>query len=193
MELRASILQHHIKWISGAKNKAADCLSRLVEHTPQIITTPVNMLTVTQEDGPAFHTRNKTKQDTTLQHPSTSNVTPDMSKDPSPMPKSLTADRLDTLLQIQKTDPFCKCISKRLLNGKAPKHETDVFTYSKGLLYKHVTEPGKQFLALIIPKSWKYMVLVEAHDKLGHKGNTHTYCLIKRQYSLPKLSTTPCK
>ena len=26
------------------------------------------------------------------------------------------------------------------------------------------------------------MVLVEAHDKLGHQGNTCTYCLIKRQY-----------
>ena len=23
---------------------------------------------------------------------------------------------------------------------------------------------------------------MEAHDKLGHQGNTHTYCLIKRQY-----------
>ena len=80
--------------------------------------------------------------------------------------------------------PFCKHISKRLLNGKAPKQETNVFTYSKGLLYKHITESGKQFIALIIPKSWKCMVLVEAHDKLGHQGNTHTYtyCLIKRQY-----------
>ena len=26
------------------------------------------------------------------------------------------------------------------------------------------------------------MVLVEAHDKLGYQGNTHTYCLIKHQY-----------
>ena len=26
------------------------------------------------------------------------------------------------------------------------------------------------------------MVLVEAHDKLGHQGNSHIYCLIKRQY-----------
>ena len=40
----------------------------------------------------------------------------------------------------------------------------------------------KQFLALIIPKSWKYTVLVEAHNKLGHQGDSHTYCLIKRQY-----------
>ena len=179
LELASYIIT--FEWISGTKNKAADCLSRLVEHTPQI-TTPGNMLTVTQADGSAFHIRSRTKQDTTLQHPSTSSVTPDMSKDPSPTPKSLTADRLDTLLQMQKTDPFCKHISKRLLNRKVPKCKTDVFTYSKGLPYKHVTESGKQFLALVIPKSWKYTVLVEADDKFGHQGNTHTYCLIKRQY-----------
>ena len=40
----------------------------------------------------------------------------------------------------------------------------------------------QKFLALVILKSWKYTVLVEAHDKLGHQGNTHTYCLIKIQY-----------
>ena len=67
-------------------------------------------------------------------------------------------------------------------NGKAPKHETDIFTQVRGLLYKHVTDSGQKFLALVIPKSWRYTVLVEAHDKLGHKGNTHTYCLIKCQY-----------
>ena len=32
--------------------------------------------------------------------------------------KPLTADCLEALLQMQKTDPFCKCISRRLLNGK---------------------------------------------------------------------------
>ena len=37
-------------------------------------------------------------------------------------------------------------------------------------------------LALVIPNSWKYTVLVEAHDKLGYQGNTCTYCLIKSQY-----------
>ena len=40
-------------------------------------------------------------------------------------------------------------------------------------------DSGKKFLALVVPKSWKYTVLVEAHDKLGHQGNTCTYCLIK--------------
>ena len=72
---------------------------------------------------------------------------------------------------MQRTDPFCKCISKHLFNGKAPQHEIDTFTHIKGLLYKHIMDSGKQFLALIIPRPWKYTVLVEAHDKLGHQGN----------------------
>ena len=107
---------------------------------------------------------------------------PEVSKAPYSTPKSLTADRLEALLQMQKTDPFCKRISKCLSNGKALQHETGLFTNARGLLYKQVTESGQKFLALVIPKSWKYTVLVEAHDKLGHQGNTHTYCLIKHQY-----------
>ena len=83
---------------------------------------------------------------------------------------------------MQRNDPFCKCISKRLLNGKAPHHKFDTFTHVKRLLYKHVMDAGKKFLMLVIPKSWKFTILVEAHDKLGHQGNTHMYCLIKCQY-----------
>ena len=43
-------------------------------------------------------------------------------------------------------------------------------------------DSGKQFLSLVILKSWKYTVLVAPHDKLGHQGNFCTYSLIKRQY-----------
>ena len=77
---------------------------------------------------------------------------------------------------MQRTDPFCKRISKRLLNGKAPHHEFDTFTLVRGLLYKHVSDAGKKFLTLVIPKSWKFTILVEAHDKLGHQGKK-TYIL----------------
>ena len=62
---------------------------------------------------------------------------------PEPTPKSLTADRLQALLQMQKTDAFCKWISKHLSNGKAPQHETDLFIHVKGLLYKYVTDSKK--------------------------------------------------
>ena len=170
------------KWISGAKNKAADCLSHLVELLP----TPsalINKLLVSNTDGPAFNTRSCTQQcltpDTSTAQPSN---TPDIMSTPDFTPKSLTADRLEALLQMQKTDPFCKQISKCLSNGKAPKHETELFTHVTGLLYKHITDSRQKFLAPVIPKSRKYTVLMEAHDKLGHQGNTHTYCLIKQQY-----------
>ena len=45
----------------------------------------------------------------------------------------------------------------------APKHEVDLFLHMKGLLYRHVTDSNQKFLALVIPKAWKYTVLVEAH------------------------------
>ena len=83
---------------------------------------------------------------------------------------------------MQTTDSFCKHVSKQLLNSKALQHEFDTFTHVKGLLYKHVMDSGKQFLALVTLKSWKNTVLVEAHNKLGHQGNSPMYCLIKRQY-----------
>ena len=57
-----------------------------------------------------------------------------------------------------------------------------LFTHVRGLVYTHVTDSGQKFLALVIPKSWKYTVLVEEHDKLGHQENTHIYCLMKCQY-----------
>ena len=120
------------EWISGARNKAADSLSRLVTPT----STSINMLTASSNDGPAFHTRSHTQNtsDTTsTPHPDT---TTQVSQKPTTTPKPLTAECLDPLLQMQRTDPFCKCISRRLPNGKAPHHEFDTFTHVKGLLYK---------------------------------------------------------
>ena len=140
------------------------------------------MLTASLNDGLAFHTRSHTQSISDPTSAPPVKPTPHISQDATPMLKSLTADHLDALLQMQRTDPFCQCISKRLLNGKAPHHKFDTFTHVKGLLYKHVLDADKQFLTLVIPKSWKFTVLVEAHDKLGHQGNNHTYCLIKCQY-----------
>ena len=167
------------EWISGARNKAADSLSRLVTPT----TASVNMLTASPTDGPAFHIRSHTQNDpsstTSTPHPDTA---PQISQEPTTAPNPLTVEHLEASLQMQKTDPFCKCISRRLLNGKAPHHEFDTFTHGKGILYKHIMDCGKKFPALVIPKSWKYTVLMESHDKLGHQGNSCTYCLIKCQY-----------
>ena len=143
------------EWILGAKNKAADCLSRLVTPT----TTSINMLTASFNDGPAFHTRSCTQSTSNSTSALPSDAAPHISQNATPTPKSLTADCLDALW---RTDPFCKHISKRLLNGKAPHHGFDTFTHVQGLLYKHVSDAGKKFLALVIPKSWEFTVLVES-------------------------------
>ena len=140
------------------------------------------MLTASFSDGTAFHTRSHTQSTSDSTSALHTDAAPHISQDPTTTPKPITADHLDALLQMQRTDPFCKHISRRLLNGKSSHHKFDTFTHVKGLLYKHITDAGKKFLALVIPKSWKYTILVEAHDKLGHQGNSHTYCLIKCQY-----------
>ena len=152
------------------------------------------MLSVSNKDGPAFNTKSQTQQhlapdSSTMQ----TSVTPDSTSTSDPTPKSLTADRLEALLQMQKRDPFCKHISEHLSNRKAPKHKTELFTHVKGLLCKHITDSRQKFLALVIPKSWKYTVLVEAHDKLGHQGNTCTYCLTQWQYYWIGVNKDICK
>ena len=81
---------------------------------PQNRPTTINMLSATHSDGPAFNTWNKMVQhsspeDTTTQ---TDVVAPDVTDTQSTTPKSVTADRLEALLQMQKMDPFCKHISK---------------------------------------------------------------------------------
>ena len=143
------------EWISGARNKAADCLSRLVTPT----STPINMLTAPLGEGPAFHTRSCTQSTSDSTSALHTDTAPHISQDATTTPKPIKADHLGALLQMQRTDPFCKCISGRLLNGKAPHHEFDTFTHVNGLLYKHAMDAGKKFLTLVIPKSWKYTVL----------------------------------
>ena len=93
------------EWISGANNKAADCLSCLVE-LPSMPSASINMVSVSNKDGPAFNTRSQTQQclasdQSTAQQGVASEITPT----PDPTPKSLTADKLEALLQMQKR-PF---------------------------------------------------------------------------------------
>ena len=76
-----------------------------------------------------------------------------------------------SIKEMQSTDPFCKCIMKRLLNKTAPEHELKTFFIHNGLLYRYASDHSKDFCALVIPKAWRYTILVETHDKMGHQGN----------------------
>ena len=98
------------------------------------------------------------------------------------IPPPLTGDQKDTLRLMQRMDPATKHISKRLLSGKVPSHEIDAFTHIKVLIYKHVMDSNQRFLAPVIPTYQCFMILVEAHDKLGHQGVNRTYHLVKHQY-----------
>ena len=98
--------------MSGPHNKAADCLSCLVE-LPQDKPVSISVLSVAGTDGPAFNTRSQTHEclsmDISTLQP---DVIPDVSEARDFTPKSLTADRLQALMQMQKTDTFCKRIAK---------------------------------------------------------------------------------
>ena len=90
------------------------------------------MLSVTDTDGPAFNTRSQTRQCLSMDtSTSQSEFIPDVSEVRDPTPKTLIANRLQAHIQMQKTDPFCKRISKYLSNRKAPQHETDLLHLSE--------------------------------------------------------------
>ena len=96
------------KWISGTRNKAANCLSRLVK-LPNDSKATVTMLTATNSDGPEFNTRSQTSQQCqtttdkrpsntpSIMNPVTSDLTT-METNPDITLKPLTANRHETLL-----------------------------------------------------------------------------------------------
>ena len=84
-----------------------------------------------------------------------------------------------SIKEMQLTNPFCKCIVKRLLNKTAPEHELKTFFIHNGLLYSYASDHSKDFCTLVIPKAWRYTILVETHDKMGHQGNNQMYSLIE--------------
>ena len=165
----------NFEWISDACIKVADCMSRLVEVPKNDAPTSsilVNMVTASLKYGPMTHTHSKTKAPL-VTSPGNSKVN---------APQLLMRNCREILIQMQWMGPFCKYISRWLINGKTPHHESDTFTHIDGLLYNHAMDASQRSLALVILKSWCFMVLVEAHVQLHHQGVTRTYHLFKQQY-----------
>ena len=84
------------EWISGSCNKAADCISQLVDvtDTPVAPTTSIYMLVTSNPDGPAIHTNSKRRNtpDTIPVDPMTTST-----NDKVNTPPPLTEDWKDTL------------------------------------------------------------------------------------------------
>ena len=68
------------------------------------------MLSATTPDGPAFNTRSSSAQHSSSEDttPQTGAVESNVTDTLNTTPKSLTADTLQALLQMQMADPFCK-------------------------------------------------------------------------------------
>ena len=103
--------------------------------------------------------KNPQSKETNSDNDTTSNNSPNNPKDTS-------------IKEMQSTDPFCRHIVKRLLNRTAPKHELKTFFIHNGLLYRYASDHSKDFCALVIPKAWRYTILVETHDKWDTKETT---------------------
>ena len=71
------------------------------------------MLSATHSHGPAFNTRSRTAQQNSSNDsiPQPDAAAPVVTETENTTPKSLSGERMETL-QMQKTDPFCKCSSK---------------------------------------------------------------------------------
>ena len=188
---RLKLISYNItfEWISGVKNKAADCLSRLVEIPKKHQKNPNGTKPMLINMVKAITTRSGMRKTPTIE--GTEKQPPlrkDINTDNIPrteVSKETTSNNCEdnskdtSVKEMQSMDPFCKHIMKRLLNKTAPKHELDTFFIHNGLLYRYASDHSKDFCALVIPKAWRYTILVETHDKMGHQG---TYSLIKRQY-----------
>ena len=177
------------EWISEAKNKAADCLSRLVElpekhqkNQNRMKPMLINMVkAVTTRSGMS---KTPTIKETEKQLPLEININKDNTSETA-VSKETTGNSREnnpkdtSIKEMQLTDPFCKHIVKILLNKTAPKHELKTFFIHNGLLYRYASDYSKNFCTLVIPKAWRYTILVETHDKMGQNGNNRTYSLIK--------------
>ena len=73
----------------------------------------ISMLSATHSGGPVFNTRSRTaQQNSSNSTPQTDTAAPVVTETDNTTPISLSTDRLEALLQMQRTDPFWKCISK---------------------------------------------------------------------------------
>ena len=148
------------KWISGAKNKATDCLSRLVELPRKHQKNPNGTKPMLINMVKAITTRSRTRKTPTVEGTKPP-LRRDINMDNTPrteVSKETTSNNCkdnskDTSVkEMQSMDPFCKHIMKRLLNKTAPKHELDTFFIHNGLLYRYASDHSRNFCTLVSPK-----------------------------------------
>ena len=132
-------LQYYIQVDIRCLQQGSRLLSQLVNvrDTPATPIALINMLVTSPPDSPTTCTGIKTCNiaNTIPANPMTTSTSDKVNAQPPH-----TEDWKDTLRVMQRTDAFCKHISKRLPSGRAHSHKVDTFTHIKGLVYKHVMD-----------------------------------------------------
>ena len=148
--------------IPGTQNKAADCLSRL----PFVVRK--------RNDDPLKDNENI----------SISQIDPcDGLETECRLCQVATSDTL----ALQKEDKHCIRISKLMSDSNNKFPGKDRYSFDNELLCHTNLDNGKEYKAIVVPKSLIPTVLKEMHDKFGHFGIAKTYSLIKRYYFWPKM------
>ena len=84
------------------------------------------------------------------------------------------ASRHEALLQMQKTDPFCKCISEWLSSGKHPEHSRFIYTHKGTTVHNMSWMPIRNLWHSSYQKfgsiqyKWKHMTHSDTKEWLAH-------------------------
>ena len=150
-----------VEHIPGHKNMAANCLSQLPFTTRKRNDNPLK-----DEDVSLHETKGEVGEDCC----------------------PLCEVELTKTKTLQKPDKHCIRIAKLLEDPRSRFHERDSYRYDDtGLLYHINRENGKEYKAMVIPKTLIKTIIQEMHEHLGHFGIRKIYLLIKRYYYWPKM------
>ena len=126
------------------------------------------MLVTSTPDGPATYTCRKIHIPTDTTQPTDVKTTLNIDKLNAPSP--FMDDWKDTLQLVQRTNPCANAFQNGYSKAKHLPTKLILSFILKVFSTKHVLDSNQKFLAIVIPKSWHFTVLIDIHDKLGHQG-----------------------
>ena len=87
-------------------------------------------------------------------------------------------DKLVSQLQLQ--DVLCSHIITQIKKGNIK--DGQIYKLHDNILKRNITDNGKMYETIVLPRTLTAQVLKMAHDDLGHNGTHRMYMLLKRLY-----------
>ena len=162
------------EYIKGIKNTLADTMSRLITIDPQI----------QQESKPegyefGYYSFNSLPSMEVTNINITQDVTPN--NENKELPELLHVPLPDELIsQLQLEDAFCSHLITQIKKGNIKNEQ--IYKLHDNILKRNITDNGKTYETIVLPRTLTAQVLKMAHNDLGHNGTHRTYMLLKRLY-----------